>query len=187
LHEDDPLRAVRAAIEMQHAIEALNVDLERDYGVRIAIRVGVHTGEVVSSDQHADQRLVTGDTVNVAARLEQAAGAGEVLLGGSTYRLVRDAVEVQEVEPLELRARASGSRPTARAGRREHRRPCAAPGLPARRPDEGARALPARLERTHDERTSHLFTLLVRRRREVRVVREFLSTPTARPCCAGAA
>src|SRR5262245_55048734 len=95
LHEDDPLRAVRASMEMQTALDRLNGDLERDYEVRIAIRIGVNTGEVVSGEGQGDQRLVTGDTVNVAARLEQAAGSGEVLLGDSTYRLVRDAVSVE--------------------------------------------------------------------------------------------
>ena len=105
LHEDDPLRAVRAASGMQEGLAALNDELERDHDVRIAIRIGVNTGEVVAGDPTAGQRLVTGDTVNVAARLEQAAGSGEVLLGGSTYRLVKDAVEVEPVEPLELKGK----------------------------------------------------------------------------------
>ncbi|TMB55837.1 MAG: adenylate/guanylate cyclase domain-containing protein, partial [Chloroflexi bacterium] len=63
-------------------------------------------GEVVAGDASLGQRLVTGDTVNVAARLEQAAGAGQVLLGDLTYRLVRGAVEVEAVEPLTLKGKA---------------------------------------------------------------------------------
>ena len=94
LHEDDALRAVRAADEMQAALETLNQELERDHGVGLAARIGVNTGEVVAGDPSGGQRLVTGDAVNVAARLEQAAAPGEILLGETTYRLVRDAVEV---------------------------------------------------------------------------------------------
>ena len=73
LHEDDALRAVRAAAGMQAALEALNDELESVYGVRLANRTGVNTGEVVAGDPTTGQRLVTGDAVNVAARLEQAA------------------------------------------------------------------------------------------------------------------
>jgi hypothetical protein len=91
---------------MQTALENLNEELERGWGVRLANRTGVNTGEVVAGDVTAGQRLVTGDTVNVAARLEQAAKAGEVLLGDLTYRLVRDAVDVEAVEPLDLKGKA---------------------------------------------------------------------------------
>ena len=61
------------------------------------MRIGVNSGEVVGSRE----TFVTGDTVNVAARLEEAAGAGEVLLGETTFRLVRDAVRAEQVAPLE--------------------------------------------------------------------------------------
>jgi len=105
LHEDDALRAVRAAVGMQAALEALNEELQRVYGVTLANRTGVNTGEVVAGDPASGQRLVTGDAVNVAARLEQAAGEREVLLGELTYRLVRDDVEVDEVAPLELKGK----------------------------------------------------------------------------------
>ncbi len=106
LHEDDALRAVRAAAGMQRALVGLNDELERQWGVRLTVRTGVNTGQVVAGDPTAGQRLVTGDAVNVAARLEQAAGAQEILLGDLTYRLVRDDVEVEEVEPLELKGKA---------------------------------------------------------------------------------
>ena len=95
LHEDDALRAVRAAIEMHEALERLNESLVRDYGVRIATRTGINTGEVIVSDGASDQKLATGDAVNIAARLEQAAHAGEVLIGPSTRLLVGDAVLVE--------------------------------------------------------------------------------------------
>jgi class 3 adenylate cyclase/tetratricopeptide (TPR) repeat protein len=106
LHEDDALRAVRAAAGMQAALERINGDLQRHYGVQLANRTGVNTGEVVAGDPTTGQRLVTGDAVNVAARLEQAAGEREVLLGALTHRLVRHNVEVEEVEPLELKGKA---------------------------------------------------------------------------------
>src|SRR6201997_263051 len=78
LHEDDALRAVRAAVEMRERLAALNEELEREHGVRLSIRTGVNTGEVVAGDASAGQKLVTGDAVNVAARLEQAAQPGEI-------------------------------------------------------------------------------------------------------------
>lgn len=100
LHEDDALRAARAASEMLTALDELNVELEAGWGVRIQNRIGVNTGEVVTAERVTDQRLVTGDAVNVAARLEQHAQPGQVLIGEATYRLVRDAVTVEPVAPL---------------------------------------------------------------------------------------
>ncbi len=91
-HEDDALRAVRAASEMRAALPELGLQG----------RIGVTTGEVVTG---TEERLATGDAVNVAARLEQAASPGEVLLGEPTLALVRDAVEVEAVEPLELKGK----------------------------------------------------------------------------------
>ncbi len=105
-HEDDALRAVRAALEMKEQLAVLNRELERRWGVTLANRTGVNTGPVIASgDSTSRQRLVTGDTVNVAARLEQAAPEYEVLIGETTYKLVRDAVEVEPVEPLELKGK----------------------------------------------------------------------------------
>ena len=97
VHEDDALRAVRAADELRGSLGELNEELERSYGTRLELRMGVNTGEVVTG---TEERLATGDAVNVAARLEQAAEPGEVLLGDETYRLVRDAVEAEPVAPL---------------------------------------------------------------------------------------
>jgi class 3 adenylate cyclase/tetratricopeptide (TPR) repeat protein len=92
-HEDDALRAVRAAAEMREALPELGVQA----------RIGVTTGMVVTD---TEERLATGDTVNVAARLEQAAEPGEVLVGEPTLELVREAVESEPVEPLELKGKA---------------------------------------------------------------------------------
>ena len=107
VHEDDALRAVRAAQAMQDGLKDLNVELLARYGVTLANRIGVNTGGVVAGDASTNQRLVTGDPVNVAARLEQAAGDTETLIGELTYKLVADAVEVEEVEPLTLKGKAA--------------------------------------------------------------------------------
>ena len=103
VHEDDALRAVRAATELRTALETLNVELERDYGVSLRLRTGVNTGEVVTG---TEERLATGDAVNVAARLEQAAEPGEILIGEQTRRLAVDAIDVDPVEPLTLKGKA---------------------------------------------------------------------------------
>ena len=92
LHEDDALRALRAAVEMRDAMPELGIEA----------RIGVTTGEVVTG---TEERLATGDAVNVAARLEQAAEPGDVLVGQPTLALVRDAVEVEPIEPLVLKGK----------------------------------------------------------------------------------
>ncbi|HET9673091.1 MAG TPA: adenylate/guanylate cyclase domain-containing protein, partial [Actinomycetota bacterium] len=106
VHEDDALRAVRAAAEMRVALATLNRDLQRELGISIVLRTGVNTGEVVAGARGGDQRLVTGDAVNTAARLEAAAAPGEILIGERTYDLVRDAVEAEAVDPLALKGKA---------------------------------------------------------------------------------
>jgi predicted ATPase/class 3 adenylate cyclase len=106
IREDDALRAVRAAREMQDGLLELNDELERAYGVRLANRIGVNTGEVIAGGPISGQRMLIGDPVNVAARLEQSAGEMEALIGELTYRLVRDHVHVEPVEPLELKGKA---------------------------------------------------------------------------------
>jgi class 3 adenylate cyclase/tetratricopeptide (TPR) repeat protein len=93
VHEDDALRAVRAAVEMRDAFPSLGCQG----------RIGVTTGEVVTG---TTERLATGDAVNLAARLEQAAAPGEILIGDSTFRLTRDAIEIEEVPPLALKGKA---------------------------------------------------------------------------------
>ncbi len=103
LHEDDGLRAVRAAIEMQEALAALNEEFQRSFGTTLSTRTGVNTGEVLAGDPSHGQSFVLGDAANVAARLEQAAEPGEILIGQATHRLVREAVAVEEVGPLDLK------------------------------------------------------------------------------------
>ena len=102
VHEDDALRALRAAVDLRDALETLNAELERSYGVTLQLRTGVNTGEVVTGTQ---ERLVTGDAVNVAARLEQAAEPGEILIGEQTHRLAHGAIEVEKTGPLVLKGK----------------------------------------------------------------------------------
>jgi class 3 adenylate cyclase len=106
LHEDDALRAVRGATEMREALGRLNRELERSLGVTVEMRVGVETGEVVTGDAADGLEFVTGDPVIVAARLQTAAGPGEVLIGESTFRLVRHAVIAEAVGSMALKGRA---------------------------------------------------------------------------------
>jgi class 3 adenylate cyclase len=97
-HEDDARRAVRAVAEIRERLTALGEEL----AVALSFRTGVNTGEVVAGQ---GETLVTGDAVNVAARLEQAATPGEILIGAETLSLVRDAVSVEAVEPLALKGK----------------------------------------------------------------------------------
>jgi class 3 adenylate cyclase/tetratricopeptide (TPR) repeat protein len=145
VHEDDALRACRAAVEMRDALPEL--------GVRG--RIGLNTGEVVTG---TEERLATGDAVNVAARLEQAAEPGEVLIGAETIRLVRDAVELGEERLLEVKGKAD----------RVAAHPLlAVTGEVSRRFDvpivgrvRERRALDDAWERVRSERSCHLFTVL---------------------------
>ena len=98
VHEDDALRAVRAAAKIRDRLPAV----AREVGVELRFRTGVNTGSVLVGE---GENLAVGDAVNVAARLEQAAAPGEIVIGEETLRLVRDAVEVEELEPFDLKGK----------------------------------------------------------------------------------
>jgi len=104
-HEDDAMRAVRAAAELRETLARLNVEFRRTWGVAVAARTGINTGEVIAGDPGAGHAFVTGDAVNLAARLEQSAAPGEILIGEATLRLVRDAVVVEDAGPLTLKGK----------------------------------------------------------------------------------
>jgi predicted ATPase/class 3 adenylate cyclase len=104
-HEDDALRACRAAMEMQDELDRLNKDLEQDRGVKVATRTGLNTGEVIAGEPSLGHTLVTGDGVNLAARLQQVALPGQVLIGNETYRLVREAVTAEASAPLKVKGK----------------------------------------------------------------------------------
>jgi class 3 adenylate cyclase len=105
LHEDDALRAARAALDMTAAVADLNPELHRLFGVTLQVRIGVNTGEVVASDGTDGQGFATGDAVNLAARLEQAAAPGDVVIGERTYALVRNAVHVEPLDPIRVKGK----------------------------------------------------------------------------------
>src|SRR3954471_2787023 len=105
VHEDDALRAVRSADEMRRALERLNNDLDSKFGVRLEMRIGINTGEVVVGDPTAEHLIATGDAVNVAARLQQAAQSGEILLGRETHRLVADRIRAGPLESFSLKGK----------------------------------------------------------------------------------
>ncbi len=158
VHEDDALRAVRAAFEMRAALRELNLGLERDYGVTLELRIGVNTGHVVTG---TEERLATGDAVNVAKRLEEAAEPGEILLGEETYRLVRDGVEAAPTGPVAAKGKELPLSPHRLVAVRER-----APGY-ARRLDapmvgraEELAQLHRAFDRAERERSCTLFTLL---------------------------
>ena len=161
LHEDDAVRAVRAAIEMRESLADLNRQLEEELGVSIEVRTGVNTGEVMAGDRAAGQRLVTGDAVNTAARLEQAAGTGEIFIGERTFDLVRDAVEAEPVDPLALKGKAEAVGAyrllSVQRGAAGHERRLDAPMIGRERP---LRTLLDAFESAVGDSTCHLFTVL---------------------------
>jgi class 3 adenylate cyclase/DNA-binding SARP family transcriptional activator/tetratricopeptide (TPR) repeat protein len=161
LHEDDALRALRAASDIQVGLADLNEELERSWGLRLRVRIGVNTGEIVASEASADQGLVTGDAVNTAARLQEAAEPGEILAGEATHQLVAGAVEAEP--PLEINVK--GKHAPVVSHRITKVLPGAAPYL--RRLDAplvGRTAELAQLRQGFDravrDRTSFLFTIL---------------------------
>ncbi len=107
LHEDDADRAVRAAAAMREALDKLNAELEATLGISIRMRIGVATGEVITGDPSSGQTFVTGDAVNVAARLQAAAAPGEALVEESTFRLVRTAVAAEPLGPTQLKGKSA--------------------------------------------------------------------------------
>ncbi|SNQ52166.1 putative adenylate cyclase [Frankia canadensis] len=161
LHEDDALRAVRSALDIRAAMEALNADLEQRWGLRLRVRIGINTGEVTVAGGG-----VTGDAVNVAARLESAAPPDEILIGDTTHRFIRHSVTVIPVGPLVVQGKREPLRVHRLTGLVD---PKAGPG--ARAPLLGftaavigrnreRRRLQDAFEAVVEERTCHLFTVL---------------------------
>jgi class 3 adenylate cyclase/tetratricopeptide (TPR) repeat protein len=178
VHEDDALRACRAAVDIRRRLAELEPEIRTDRGVAIEWRAGINTGPVVAGDVTAGQRIVTGDAVNVAARLEAAAAPGEILLGAETYALVREAVSTEAVEPLALKGK-SEPVPAWRlmdvsdaVGR--HARPSDAPLVGRLRP---MRHMDDAFREAVEERICHLFTIVgAAGVGKSRVVSEFISS-----------
>ena len=156
VHEDDALRAVRAAAEIRESIARLNEELARDYGATLTLRIGVNTGEVVTGTA---ERLATGDAVVVAARLEQGAPPGEILLGEETVRLVRATVELGALEPVEAKGKAHPL-PAHRLLAVSHEAPQRSHDAPFVGRERERRLLSDAWERARAERAAYLFTVL---------------------------
>ncbi len=161
VHEDDALRACRAALEIHERLADLDEAVRGERGASVEWRIGINTGEVVAGDSASGQRIVTGDAVNVAARLEGAAAPGEILLGADTYALVRADVTAEAVDALSLKGKAEpvpAWRLTAVSGAIGRRvRPLEAPLVGRRRP---LRLLDDAFREAVEERICHLFTIL---------------------------
>ncbi|HUR05884.1 MAG TPA: adenylate/guanylate cyclase domain-containing protein [Nonomuraea sp.] len=106
-HEDDAVRALAAAAAMREELAQLNDELHGRWGVRLELRIGVDTGEVLARDPGPGQAMVTGDVVNTAARFQQAADPGQIVMGRTTFQLARDAIRAEPLEPLQLRGKQS--------------------------------------------------------------------------------
>src|SRR2546428_9466819 len=108
-HEDEAERTVRAGLEMQQALTLLNYWLEREHGLRLALRVGISSGEVVSGLLANDVQsayTVVGDAVNTAQRLESIATPGEIVVGPTTYPLAPRAFQVRPLGAMGLHGQA---------------------------------------------------------------------------------
>ena len=107
-HEDDAARAVRCGLSMQEAIKSIAVDVGKQWGVELALRVGVNTGEVVTGKWEVAGRKeydVSGDAVNTAARLQTAAAPGEALVGEETMWLARRVIRFSERREVTLKGK----------------------------------------------------------------------------------
>ena len=104
-HEDDALRAARAALDIRAAIAALNDQLAQQHGRRLEIRIGIETGEVVATPTDARQRLVTGEAVGIAAKLEQAAAADEIVVGELAGRLIDYAAVLEPLGEIAIKGK----------------------------------------------------------------------------------
>ncbi|MDH4335252.1 MAG: AAA family ATPase, partial [Chloroflexota bacterium] len=161
VHEDDALRACRAGVEIRTRLAGLEAQIHAERGATVEWRMGINTGEVVAGDGVSSQRIVTGDAVNVAARLEAAAAPGEILLGADTYALVRAAVLTEAMEPLSLKGKAEPVPAWRLTGVSDavgrHARPSEAPLVGRRRP---LRLMDDAFHEAVEERICHLFTIL---------------------------
>jgi DNA-binding SARP family transcriptional activator len=104
-HEDDSLRAARAALDIRVGIAALNEQLAQQHEVGLEIRIGIETGEVVATPTDARQRLVTGEAVGIAAKLEAAADADTIVVGELAGRLIDHVATLEPLGPLEIKGK----------------------------------------------------------------------------------
>jgi len=166
LHEDDALRAARAALEIRERMAEFNAELRRDWGFEFQLRTGINTGEVTVGGWRAAGGGVTGDAVNVASRLETAAAPDEILVSEATLRMIRSQARTEPVGPLTLDGKQAPMRAYRLLGLRE---PKVGPGArgategfvaPMIGRDRELRRLQDALDQVVEEQTCHLFTVL---------------------------
>ncbi|MDY6788159.1 MAG: adenylate/guanylate cyclase domain-containing protein, partial [candidate division WOR-3 bacterium] len=107
-HKNDPERAVRAALEMQEAIETIEPVPAKGELIKVRMSIGINTGEIVALNMGTDQRMeytVMGDNVNLSARLEGVANAGQVIISDSTHKYVKDKFDFAELEPVSVKGK----------------------------------------------------------------------------------
>src|SRR2546428_6726282 len=161
LHEDDAERAVRAALAMRDAI----ADLTRDLGIALGVRIAVNSGDVVTGGGKEERQfLVTGDAVNVVARLQTGAEPDEVVVGALTERLTRDSIEYEARDPIVAKGKPEPV-PAFRALRARSAVPVShggssAPPAPLVGRARELRQLCDSVERATDERTGYLVTVI---------------------------
>ena len=159
-HEDDALRAVRAAVELRQGISGLNEDLQRDHGVAIQIRTAINTGEVVAGHSASGEPFATGHAINAAMKLHESALPAEIVLGPVTQSLVREAVATEPVDDVEMGGAVgpvAAHRVVSLSDSAEARRPGSA--LLVGRRDELGRLRQA-FEQVRAENRSRVFTIL---------------------------
>jgi class 3 adenylate cyclase/tetratricopeptide (TPR) repeat protein len=162
-HEDDPERAVRAAIAIRDGVAAIATDTKQRHGVALQARIGIESGEVVVGDPFGGATMATGDAMNTAARLEQGAEPGEIVVGGQAWEQLRGLVEADPLGELALRGRdatVAGWRVKSIAS--EVGRPRGVPGLeaPLTGRDEELNLLLDAARRAQQGRKASLFTIL---------------------------
>ncbi len=181
-HEDDPSRALRAALRMQRRLQELNRELEAEHGVELGMRIGVNTGEVLASTApRPGEAMATGDAVNVAARLQQAAATGQVLVGERTAGAVRGFV-LEPVPAFDLAGKSSAVAALRLEGKRDEPER----GVPGLRSamvgrDRELELLETIMRRVVEDGRGHLVTIYGDPGvGKSRLVAEFTATTTAR-------
>ncbi len=166
IHEDDAERAVRGALEMQQAMLSLEAELKAEGRAPLSLRIGVETGEVVADTARASaerDRLVIGDAVNTAARLQQAAAPGTVVVGPGTYAATRELFVYDELEPIALKGKTvpvPAWHAVAVKTRRGGQRQVLGLEAPLIGRDEEVNLLKETIRRTVPEQRPHLVTVL---------------------------
>ncbi|MDY6837603.1 MAG: AAA family ATPase [Thermodesulfobacteriota bacterium] len=107
VHEDDPVRAIRAAVEIQHVMEEMSPEYEARVGCHLAMHIGISTGLVITGDEYIGKGRhgLTGDTVNLGARLAKLAPPGEILVGLDTYRQAEGYFTFESMEPTQVKGK----------------------------------------------------------------------------------